>query len=127
MPNSDDRMLPTYKKARQLFDRAWELQRAPFERIQVKWENQMLDGYFRKPGGAGAQPGKKFPVVIAFQGADTMAEATIMGMAGAYLARGIAYIAMDIRGHAHHARRPTFPDYHRYNSHAPRCRAPEPV
>ncbi|PYU24070.1 MAG: hypothetical protein DMG32_14825 [Acidobacteria bacterium] len=98
MPISDDRMLPTYKKARQLFDRAWELQRAPFERIQVKWENQMLDGYFRKPGGAGAQPGKKFPVVIAFQGADTMAEATIMGMAGAYLARGMAYMAVDFPG-----------------------------
>src|SRR2546427_4370803 len=93
MPVTDDRMLPTYKKARQLFDRAWELQRAPFERFQVKWENQMLDGYFRKPGGAGTPQGKKFPVVIAFQGADTMAEATIMGMAGAYLARGMAFTA----------------------------------
>jgi dienelactone hydrolase len=98
MPVTDDRMLPTYKKARQLFDRAWELQRAPFERIQVKWENQMLDGYFRKPGGAGAQQEKKFPVVIAFQGADTMAEATIMGGAQAYLARGMAYMAVDFPG-----------------------------
>ena len=96
MPVTDERMLPTYNKARQTFDRAWELQRAPFERIQVKWENQMLDGYFRKPGGA--QPGKKYPVVIAFQGADTMAEATIMGGAGAYLARGMAYLAVDFPG-----------------------------
>ena len=96
MPVSDDRMLPTYNKARQTFDRAWELQRAPFERIQAKWENQTLDGYFRKPGGA--QPGKKYPVVIAFQGADTMAEATIMGGAGAYLARGMAYLALDFPG-----------------------------
>ena len=96
MPVSDDRMLPTYNKARQTFDRAWELQRAPFERIQAKWENQTLDGYFRKPGGA--QPGKKYPVVIAFQGADTMAEATIMGGAGAYLARGMAYLAVDFPG-----------------------------
>jgi len=96
MPVTDQRMLPTYKKARQMFDRAWELQRPPFERIQVKYENQMLDGYFRKPGGA--QAGKKFPVVIAFQGADTMAEATIMGGAGAYLARGMAYMAVDFPG-----------------------------
>ena len=96
MPVTDDRMLPTYKKARQTFDRAWELQRAPFERIQVKWENQTLDGYFRKPGGA--QQGKKYPVVIPFQGADTMAEATIMGGAGAYLARGMAYLAVDFPG-----------------------------
>jgi dienelactone hydrolase len=98
MPVTDNRMLPTYKKARQTFDRAWELQRAPFERIQVKWENQMLDGYFRKPGPAGAQQAKKYPVVIAFQGADTMAEATIMGMAGAYLARGMAFMAVDFPG-----------------------------
>ncbi len=96
MPVTDERMLPTYKKARQTFDRAWELQRAPFERIQVQWENQTLDGYFRKPGGA--QPGKKYPVVIPFQGADTMAEATIMGGAGAYLARGMAYLAVDFPG-----------------------------
>lgn len=96
MPVTDDRMLPTYKKARQTFDRAWELQRAPFERIEVKWENQTLDGYFRKPGGA--QQGKKYPVVIAFQGADTMAEATIMGGAGAYLARGMGYLAVDFPG-----------------------------
>ncbi len=96
MPVTDERMLPTYNKARRTFDRAWELQRAPFERIQVKWENQTLDGYFRKPGGA--QPGKKYPVVIAFQGADTMAEATIMGGAGAYLARGMAYLAVDFPG-----------------------------
>ena len=90
------RMLPTYNKARRTFDRAWELQRAPFERIQVKWENQTLDGYFRKPGGP--RPGKNYPVVIAFQGADTMAEATIMGGAGAYLARGMAYLAVDFPG-----------------------------
>lgn len=96
MPVTDDRMLPTYKKARQTFDRAWELQHAPFERIEVKWGDQTLDGYFRKPGGA--QAGKKFPVVIAFQGADTMAEATIMGGAGAYLARGMAYLAVDFPG-----------------------------
>lgn len=96
MPVTDERMLPTYQKSRQTFDRAWDLQRAPFERIQVKWENQTLDGYFRKPGGA--QPGKKYPVAIAFQGADTMAEATIMGGAGAYLARGMAYLAVDFPG-----------------------------
>ena len=42
-------------------------------------------------------PGKKFPVVIAFQGADTMAEATIMG-GGAYSARGMAYLAVDFPG-----------------------------
>ncbi len=94
-PVTDSRMLPTYKKARDNFDKAWKLVRPPFERVQVPYEGKVLDGYFRKPGG-NAQ-GKKFPVVIPFQGADTMAEATIMGGA-AYTARGMAYLAVDFPG-----------------------------
>src|SRR5437879_11620853 len=88
---------PTRRRGNCLTERG-NCNAAPFERIQVKWENQMLDGYFRKPGGAGIPQGKKFPAVIAFQGADTMAEATIMGMAGAYLARGMAFMAVDFPG-----------------------------
>jgi dienelactone hydrolase len=96
-PVTEPRMLPTYKKARLMFDKAWDpkIARAPFERIQVKFEGQTLDGYFRKPGGGAA--GKKFPVVIPFQGADTMAEATIMG-GGGYAARGMAFLAVDFPG-----------------------------
>jgi dienelactone hydrolase len=93
-PVTDSRMLPTYKKARDNFDKAWKLVRPPFERVQINYEGKMLDGYFRKPNNP---PGKKFPVVIAFQGADTMAEATIMG-GGAYSARGMAYLAVDFPG-----------------------------
>src|SRR5215469_15083411 len=73
-PVTEPRMLPSYKKMRETFDRAWELVRPPFERVQVNYEGTKLDGYFRKPGGPA---GRKFPTVIAFQGADTMAEATI--------------------------------------------------
>lgn len=94
MPVTDPRMLPTYKKARAMFDKEWEMGRAPFEKIQVRWEGKMLPGYFRKPAGP---QGKKFPVVIPFQGADTMAEATIMGGA-AYGARGMAFLAVDFPG-----------------------------
>jgi dienelactone hydrolase len=96
-PVTEPRMLPTYKKARLMFDKAWDpkIARAPFERVQVNFEGTMLDGYFRKPGGGAA--GKKFPVVIPFQGADTMAEATIMG-GGAYVARGMAFLAVDFPG-----------------------------
>jgi dienelactone hydrolase len=93
-PVDEPRMLPTYKKARENFDKAWKMAKAPFERVQVKYEGIMLDGYFRKPN---APAGKKFPVVIPFQGADTMAEATIMN-SGAYLARGMAYLAVDFPG-----------------------------
>jgi dienelactone hydrolase len=94
MPVTDARMLPTYKKARAMFDKTWQLGRPPFERIEVPWEGKMLPGYFRKPAGP---PGRKFPVVIPFEGADTMAEATIMGGAQ-YTARGMAYLAIDFPG-----------------------------
>lgn len=93
-PVTDPRMMTTYKKMRECFDKAWKQTRAPFEKVQVAYEGKMLDGYFRKPNGPA---GKRFPVVIAFQGADTMAEATIMN-AGSYGARGMAYFAMDFPG-----------------------------
>jgi dienelactone hydrolase len=96
-PLSEPRMMPTYKKMRETFDKAWQLVRPPFERVQISYEGQTLDGYFRKPNGPA---GKKFPAVIAFQGADTMAEATILGIAGAYVARGMAFLVADFPGQA---------------------------
>ena len=93
-PVTEPRMLPSYKKMRETFDKAWELVRPPFERIQVSYEGKTLDGYFRKPNGPA---GRRFPAMIAFQGADTMAEATIQN-GGAYVARGMAYLAMDFPG-----------------------------
>ncbi len=94
MPVTDGRMLPLYKKMREMFDKAWQQTRPPFERVQVSYEGQLLDGYFRKPNGAA---GKKFPTLIAFEGADTMAEATILN-GGSYVARGMAYLALDFPG-----------------------------
>jgi len=94
MPVDEPRMLPTYKKMRETFDKAWKMTRPPFERVQVPYEGKMLDGYFRKPNGP---QGKKYPVVIPFQGADTMAEATILN-GGAYTARGMAYLVVDFPG-----------------------------
>jgi dienelactone hydrolase len=82
---------------RDTFDKAWQLTRPPFERIQIKYEGNSLEGYFRKPN---APAGKKFPVVIAFQGADTMAEATILGIAAPYVARGMAFLVADFPGQA---------------------------
>ena len=93
-PVDEPRMLTTYKKMRETYDKAWKMARPPFERVQITYEGKVLDGYFRKPN---APQGKKFPVVIPFQGADTMAEATILG-GGAYTARGMAYLAVDFPG-----------------------------
>jgi dienelactone hydrolase len=81
---------------RETFDKAWQLVRPPFERVQISWEGKTLDGYFRKPAGPA---GKRFPTVIAFQGPDTMCEATILN-AGGYAARGMACLAVDFPGQA---------------------------
>ncbi|PWU12762.1 MAG: hypothetical protein C5B51_00075 [Terriglobia bacterium] len=93
-PVTESRMLPSYKKMRETFDKAWELVRPPFERVQVNYDGKMLEGYFRKPNGPA---GRRFPTVVAFQGADTMAEATIQN-GGSYISRGMAYFAMDFPG-----------------------------
>ncbi|MGH8517197.1 MAG: alpha/beta hydrolase family protein [Panacagrimonas sp.] len=55
-----------------------------------------MNGYFRKPGGRPA--GTRVPVVIGFQGADSMAENTIMGGGGSFVSRGMAYLAVDVPG-----------------------------
>jgi dienelactone hydrolase len=93
-PVTEPRMLTSYRKMREMFDKAWELVRPPFERVQVSYEGKTLDAYFRKPNGPA---GRRFPAMIAFQGADTMAEATIQN-GGAYVSRGMAYLAMDFPG-----------------------------
>jgi dienelactone hydrolase len=93
-PVDEPRMLTTYKKMRETFDKAWKMTRAPFERVQINYEGKMLDGYFRKPNNPA---GKKFPVIIPFQGADTMAESTILN-GGAYVNRGMAYLVVDFPG-----------------------------
>ena len=93
-PVDEPRMLTTYKKMRETFDKAWKMTRAPFERVQINYEGKILEGYFRKPN---APAGKKFPVIIPFQGADTMAEATILN-GGAYVTRGMAYLVVDFPG-----------------------------
>ena len=93
---SHPKQLPLYKKYREMFDKAWTMQRPPFERVKVMFEGKALSGYFRKPGGRPA--GTRFPVVIGFQGADSMAENTIMGGAGSYVGRGMAYLVVDVPG-----------------------------
>ena len=62
--------------------------------IELKDVSHDLKGYFRKPGG---EPGTRFPTVINYQGADSLAENTIMG-GGSYTARGMAYLVVDLPG-----------------------------
>ena len=92
--DTDETMMPGYMKFLNLFDKAWELQNPPFERVTINADGNDLDGYFRKPNGP---PGTRFPAVIAYQGADSLAENTLNG-GGAYVARGMAFLVLDLPG-----------------------------
>jgi len=92
--DTDKTMLPGYTKSKELFDKAWTLATPPFERVTVTVDGNKLAGYFRKPGGPA---GTRFPTVIVYQGADSLAENTIMGP-GSYVARGMACLVVDLPG-----------------------------
>jgi dienelactone hydrolase len=95
LPDTYPHQLSSYRKYRETFDKAWEMVPPPFERVTVTIQGKALPGYFRRPRGAA---GARFPTVIGFQGADSMAENTIMGGASGFVARGMAYFVMDFPG-----------------------------
>ena len=88
------KQLPLYRKMVEMFDKHYELSPGNIERVQVQFEGKTLRGFFRKPGG----PQRRLPVVIGFQGADSMAHNTILGGAGSFVARGMAYLVLDVPG-----------------------------
>jgi len=92
--DTDKTMLPGYKKMLEQFDKAWKMVPPPFERVTVMVDGNKLDGYFRKPGGPA---GTRFPTVIVYQGADSLAEPSTMG-AGSYVSRGMAVLVVDLPG-----------------------------
>ena len=92
--DTDDTMMAGYNKFREFFDKAYQMVPAPFERVTINVDGNQLGGYFRKPGGP---EGTRFPTVIAYQGADSLAENTILG-AGGYTSRGMAYLVVDLPG-----------------------------
>ncbi|MBI2228852.1 MAG: hypothetical protein HYU46_07095 [Deltaproteobacteria bacterium] len=67
MPDSDPRMLPTFKKLEKNFDKAWSVVPPPFERVQIPYEGHMLPALFW-PGRGKA--GNQLPVVYNYGGAD---------------------------------------------------------
>ena len=98
MPDSDPRMLPTYNKLKEMFEKAWNLVPAPFERVQVPYEGHLLDGHFYPVRG---KPGARYPVVYNYAGADGILLRGDEGGAGAnqYVRRGIAFFDVDGPGH----------------------------
>ena len=57
--DTDETMMPGYMKFRDLFDKAWELQDPPFERVTINVDGNDLDGYLRYPEGRRARVSRR--------------------------------------------------------------------
>jgi dienelactone hydrolase len=96
MPDTDPRMLPTYKKLEQNFQKAWSLVPPPFERVEIPYEGHRLPALFYPARG---KPGTRLPVVYNYGGADGILLRGEDGGAGQYLRRGMSFVDVDGPGH----------------------------
>lgn len=96
LPDTDSRMLPTYGKLQETFDKAWSLVPAPFERVKIPYEGYLLEAlFFPGRGRAGA----RLPVLYNYGGADGILLRGEDGGAGQYVRRGMHFIDVDGPGH----------------------------
>jgi len=92
LPETDERMLPTYERMRKTFDKVFTLVPAPFERVQIPYDGQTLEGlFYAARGGAG----RKAPVMFNYSGADGMLGGRAGTGSGEFRARGISYLDVD--------------------------------
>jgi dienelactone hydrolase len=96
MPDTDPRMLPTFKKLEENFAKAWSMAPAPFERVEIPYEGHMLPAHFWPGRG---KPGARLPVVYNYGGADGILLRGEDGGAGQYVRRGMSFIDVDGPGH----------------------------
>jgi len=96
MPETDPRMLPTYQKLEENFERAWSVVTAPFERVEIPYEGHKLPAHFWPARG---KAGNKLPVVYNYGGADGILLRGEDGGAGQYVRRGMSFIDVDGPGH----------------------------
>jgi dienelactone hydrolase len=96
LSDRDSRMLTTYGKLKETFEKAWNLVPAPFERTQIQYEGHLLDALFFPGRG---RPGTRLPVVYNYGGADGILLRGEDGGAGQYVRRGMHFIDVDGPGH----------------------------
>jgi len=96
LPETDPRMLPTYKNLQRNFEKAWSLVSPPFEQVQISYDGYMLDALFYPGRG---KPGSRLPVVYNYGGADGILLRGEDGGAGQYVRRGMSFIDVDGPGH----------------------------
>jgi dienelactone hydrolase len=92
----DTRMLPTYQKLEEMFNKAWALVSPPFERVQIPYEGHMLDGLFFAAPKAAA--GQRAPVVMNYGGADGILLSGSSNQGAPYTSRGMSFINVDAPG-----------------------------
>ena len=100
MPETDPRMLPTYQKLEENFEKAWSLVTPPFERVEIPYEGYKLPAHFWPARG---KAGNKLPVVYNYGGADGILLRGEDGGAGQYVRRGMSFIDVDGPGTRRHA------------------------
>ena len=96
MPEHHPRMLPTFKKLEENFDKAWSLVKPPFERVEIPYEGRKLPALFWPGRGAS---GTRRAVVFNYGGADGILWRGEDGGAGQYVRRGMSFIDVDGPGH----------------------------
>lgn len=96
MREGDARMLPLYRKLREVFDRAWALAPAPFERVLIPYEGEMLEGLFYPARG---KPGARSPVIYNYAGADGIVHKGDDAEWSPFVRRGMSFIDVDAPGH----------------------------
>ncbi len=96
MAESDPRMVPTYNLMQHMWEKAWSLVPPPFERVQIPYEGQLLDGLFYPVRGPA---GRRFPVVYNYAGADGVMIRGNDGEALQFTRRGMAFLDVDGPGH----------------------------
>jgi dienelactone hydrolase len=96
LPETDPRMLPSYRKLKETFDQAWSLVAPPFERVQIPYEGHRLDALYYPARGPS---GSLRPVVYNYGGADGILLRGEDGGAGQYVRRGMSFLDVDGPGH----------------------------
>jgi dienelactone hydrolase len=97
LPEADARLVPTYHKMSDNFDKAWSLAKPPFERVNIAYEGHMLPAHFFP---ARVAAGQRAPVVYNYAGADgILLRGDAGGGAGQFLARGMSFLDVDGPGH----------------------------
>ena len=92
LPEADSRLLPTYRKLSDNFDKAWSLAKPPFERVSIQFEGNMLAAHFFPARVAAGQHAPWSTTTLApmeFCCAETRAAAR------ASFARGMSYLDVD--------------------------------